>query len=86
MTDMLNYPEFVSHHNKTISVIKSCLNLGQLEKAEKFSEIFIYFYICKMKEEPKSFRKVYRKNIEHSSEIINRAILNHRKKIISCEK
>lgn len=86
MTDVLNYPEFVLHHNKTISVIKSCLNLGQLEKAEKFSEIFIYFYICKMKDEPKSFRKVYRKSIEQSSEIIYRAISDHRKRIITGEK
>jgi hypothetical protein len=83
---MLNYQEFVSHHDKTIRVIKSCLNLGQLEKAEKFSEIFMNFYICKMKEEPKSFRKVYRKNIELSLELINRAIMDHRKRIISSEK
>ncbi len=79
---MLDYYEFNSHHNKVIRVIKSCLTLEQLENAERFSQIVIHFHISKMKEDPKSMRAKYKLSIEKSSELINQAIIDHRKKLL----
>ena len=80
--EVLDYYEFNSHHNKVIRAIKSCVTLEQLENAEKFSQIVIRFHISKMKQDPKSLRNKYKTVIEISSELMNEAISDHRKKII----
>jgi predicted transcriptional regulator len=80
--EMLDWDEFNSHHNKVIRAIRSCETLEQLENAEKFSQIAIRFHISKMKQDPKSLRNKYKTVIEMSSELMNEAISDHRKKII----
>jgi predicted transcriptional regulator len=80
--EMLDWDEFNSHHNKVIRAISSCVTLEQLENAEKFSQIAIRFHISKMKQDPKSLRNKYKTVIELSSELMNEAISDHRKKII----
>ncbi len=83
---MLDYYEFNSHHNKVIRVIRSCETLDQLENAQRFSEIVIRFHILKMKDDAKSMRKPYKLAIEKSSELMNQALNDHRKKILRDEK
>ncbi len=83
---MLDYYEFNSHHNKVIRVIRSCETLDQLENAQRFSEIVIRFHILKMKDDAKSMRKPYKLAIEKSSELMNQALQDHRKKILRDEK
>jgi hypothetical protein len=83
---MLDYYEFNSHHNKVIRVIRSCETLEQLENAQRFSEIVIRFHILKMKDDAKSMRKPYKLAIEKSSELMNQALNDHRKKILRDEK
>ena len=86
MTDqMRHYHEFNSHHTKAIRVIRSCETLEQLENAQRFSEILIRFHISKMKDNAKSIRNSYKLAIEKSSELMNQAIRDHKKKILKDE-
>lgn len=86
MTDqMRDYYGLNSHHSKAIRVIRSCDNLEQLENAQRFSEIVIRFHISKMKDDIKSIRIGYKLAIEKSSELMNQAIRDHRKKILRDE-
>lgn len=84
--EMIDYYEFNTHHTKAIRVIRSCETLEQLENAQRFSEIVIRFHILKMKDDAKSIRNRYKLEIEKSSELMNQALRDHRKKILRDEK
>lgn len=70
------------HHSKAIRVILSCETLEQLDVARKYCLVLMNFHVKTMSGVHRNYKKSYINGINESESFMNKALNEHRSRII----